>query len=68
MPATTPYQLSTPPLPTPDEITATEMPPGGMIPARIPPLTDVMPATTTTENSTRPRKASKSWKVTLPSW
>ena len=68
MPATTPYQLSTPPLPTPDEISATRMPPAEMIPARMPPLTDVMPATTTTENVTSPRKASKSWKVTLPSW
>ena len=38
------------------------------MPARIPPLTEVMPATTTIENRTSPKKASKSWKVTLPSW
>ena len=34
----------------------------------MPPLTDVMPATTTMEKATRPRKASKSWNVTLPNW
>ena len=66
MPATTPYQLSTPPLPTPDEISATNRPPDEIMPARMPPLTDVMPATTTMEKKTRPRKASKSWNVTLP--
>ncbi len=55
-------------LPTLEEITATRMPPEVMTPARMPPLTDVMPATTTTEKCTRPKKASKSWNVTLPSW
>ena len=63
----TPYQLSTPPCPTLEEITATRIPPDVMMPARIPPLTEVMPATTTTEKSTSPKKASKSSKVTFPS-
>ena len=55
MPATTPYQLSTPPLPTPDEMRATSKPPDVSMPARMPPLTDVIPATTTMEKTTRPR-------------
>ena len=68
MPATTPYQLLTPLCPTPDEIHVTINPPLVTMPATMPPLTDVMPATTATEKSTSPKKASKSWKVTLPSW
>ena len=68
MPATTPYQLLTPLCPTPDEIHVTMTPPDVTIPATIPPLTEVIPATTAMENSTSPKKASKSWKVTFPSW